>query len=97
MVGNDWGPIFLARLTPGIAGVSTDNDSVLFGTNSLGSTIPLLREGMTLGGKFVKSFYVMKAVPGCEGSTRSFSKGGLVVSTVTFRDATSAVITIEIP
>ncbi len=97
IVGNERGPIFLARLTQGVGGVSAANDSVLFGTNSLGSTIPLLREGMTVGGKTVKSFNVMKAVPGCEGSTRSFSKGGLVASLVIFQDATSAVITIGIP
>ena len=57
----------------------------------------LFRTKDVIGGKTVKSFIVLTAIPGSEGVTRSFNDQGQVVWHATFTDKTTAIVLTEIP
>ena len=58
----------------------------------------LVQSGVTqIDGKTVKSFDLLKAAVGSEGTTRSFNDNAFVVWRATFQDKSQAIIRTEIP
>jgi hypothetical protein len=101
--GGTSGPIFTATLqkgpgiTPGPGGITSVDDLGLYGLDSFGVVVELLRENQPLLGKTVKTFNVIKAVAGTAGSSRSFNGAGEIVVLVTFTDKTTAIVRISVP
>ncbi len=92
--GGATGPIFTATLHSG--GITSANDFALYAVDSAGTVRPLLRESQPLLGKTVKTFSALRAVSGSIGTTRSFNANGQIVVLVTFTDATTAIVRIDL-
>ena len=101
--GGTSGPIFTAMLqkgpglTAGPGGITSIDDLGLYGVDSIGTIVELVRENQPLLGKTVQTFNVIKAVAGSSGSSRSFNASGAIVVLVTFTDKTTALIRISVP
>lgn len=94
--GGNTGPLLLATLAKG-GGVSASNDCGLWGVDSTGALRLLLREGDQIGGKLIKSFSVLEAVPGSKGVTRAFNSNASVVVLITLTDGSSAIVKTQLP
>jgi hypothetical protein len=58
----------------------------------------LFQTGVTqLGGKTLKSFSLLNAVPGSVGVTRSFNNAAQVVWLATYTDGSTAIVDTEVP
>ncbi len=101
--GGDTGPLFTARLEkgrgqlPGPGGITSADDTALYGVDSFQNVRELLRKNQPLLGKTVKTFSVLKAVAGSAGTTRSFNAHGQVAVLVSFTDHSSAIVKIDLP
>lgn len=94
----DAGPIFTATLQRGPGGITSADDTALYGLGSDDILYELLREGQTLlGGKVVQSFNVLTATLGSQGTTRHFNSAGGIVARVEFTDHTSAIVRLSVP
>ncbi len=92
------GPIFTATLQRGHGGITSADDTALYGLGSDDILYELLREGQTLlGSKVVQSFNVLTATLGSQGSTRHFTSDGRIIARVTFTDHTSAIVQLSVP
>ena len=77
------GPIFVAKLQTGRAGITTAKDTGLWATDSAGAIKKLIQEGDAIGASKVASFQVLSTVSGSPAQTRSFNRSGEVVIQVT--------------
>lgn len=91
------GPLFTAKLRVGIGGVSSVDDTALYGIGSDGILRELLRKNSVLGGKTVRAFTVLNATRGAIGLTREFNSTGKVVLSVEFTDRTGGIAIISVP
>jgi len=97
------GPIFTATLFPG-GGITKATANGAWAMDFKGELRLLVQAGVTqidlsgtAGMKTVKSFTMLKALPGSVGVTRSFNDAQQVVWLATFTDKTQAIVTTEIP
>jgi hypothetical protein len=95
--GDDSGPIFTAKLQPGAGGITSANDSALYAVGTDGNLRELMREGVALEGKTVKSFIVLKPTVGSAGVTRSFNNRGTIAAQVTYSDGSVAIVAVQFP
>ncbi|MBL9114870.1 MAG: hypothetical protein JNJ83_07655 [Verrucomicrobiaceae bacterium] len=77
------GPIFVATLEVGRAGITTGKDKGVWATDSAGAVKKLIQEGDPIGVSKVASFQVLSTVSGSPAQTRSFNSAGEVVMQVT--------------
>lgn len=97
------GPLFTGTLVPGKAGVTSATAAGVWGVDFAGDLRLLFRAGVTTidlgaaGTKTVKSFALLKALPGSAGVTRSFSDQQELVWLATFADHTQAIVRTVIP
>ncbi len=91
------GPLFTAALTPGKGGVTAANASGVWATDFTGALRLLFRAGDVIDGKPLKSFAILKALPGATGSTRSFNGAQHVVWLAKFNDGVSAIMQTTVP
>lgn len=92
------GPIFTATLVPGKGGVTKATSNGLWATDFQGNVRLLVQAGVTqIHGKTVKSFILLNANVGSQGSTRSFNDNAFVVWRATFDDKSQAIVRTEIP
>ena len=91
------GPIFTATLVTGPGGVTGKSAAGVWAVTSAGTLQLLFRTSSRIGGKKVRSFAVLKAVPGSVGVTHSFNDSGVVLWKAIFTDGTQAIITTAIP
>ena len=77
------GPIFVAKLETGRAGITTAKDTGLWATDSAGAIKKLIQKGDPVGTSKVASFQVLSTVSGSSAQTRSFNRSGEVVIQVT--------------
>ena len=92
------GPIFTATLKPGKGGVQKDQTQGVWAADYTGTLRLLVQTGVTeIDNKTVKSFTLLKALPGSTGVTRNFNDSGEVAWLATFTDGTTAIVKTEIP
>ncbi len=91
------GPIFTATLQQGVGGISSADDTALYGVGSDATLFELLREGQTLDGKVVQRFTVLAATLGSQGTTRHFTSDGRIIARVEFTDHSSALVALFVP
>jgi hypothetical protein len=98
------GPLFTATMaskigtsSPGPGGITTANDTGLWGTDSAGTLHLLLQEGQAIGESTVKSFAVLTSVLGSPAQTRSFNEQGSVIVKVTDAANAQHLLLIAIP
>lgn len=91
------GVILSAKLVPKKGGVTPANASGVWAFDFNGVPRLLFRTGDTIGGKVVKSFTLLKALPGSTGVTRSVNNSATVVWLATFADKTTAIVRTEVP
>ena len=101
-IASGHGPIFTATLVAGQGGVTASNATGLWAMASDGALQLLFRTGDKImlddaTERKVRSFSVLKAVPGSVGVTRSFNDRGVVIWKATFTDGTQGVIQTAIP
>jgi hypothetical protein len=94
---NTRGPIFTGSLVAGRAGVNKATAAGVWATDLNKSLRLLFRAGDLIGGRKLKSFGILKAVPGATGMTRSFNNSAHVAWRATFVDKTTAIVVTEIP
>ncbi len=105
MPGGHAGPLFTASLVKGLAGaegpggITGANDFGFYATDyDTGAVFEIVREGQqVLGDKTVKSFSVLKAVPGSAGSARAFNTLHEIILIINFTDHTSGIVGVLIP
>ena len=88
------GPLFIASLTG--SGVTAENQTALFATDSAGLVRMLLRTGDRVG-KTVAAFSALDGGGLPVGTRRAFSKAGSVAALVQFTDRTAASVRIDYP
>lgn len=103
--GQGYGALVSALLK--VAGrdeVTARNRAALFGVDSKGNMIRLLRAGDRIESagpgssvKPIRSFVALAAAPGSIGAARGYNADGRVNVLVTFDDRTQAVVTIQVP
>ena len=94
------GPIFTAKLLPGVAGVTAANDTGFWATDSTGTLRLLLRTGNTVAGRKLQSFMLLGAVAGSPGQRRAWTIGDAsarVIYLAFFTDGGSAILTTAVP
>lgn len=92
------GPIFAGTLVPGKGGVTKATSNGLWATDFQGNLRLLVQSGVTqIDGKTVKSFTLLNANVGSQGSTRSFNDNAFVVWRATFTDKSQAIVKTEVP
>lgn len=92
------GPIFTATLVPGKGGITKATSNGLWATDFQGNVRLLVQAGVTqIDGKTVKSFTLLNANAGSQGSTRSFNDHAFVVWRATFTDKSQAIVKTEVP
>lgn len=98
------GPIFTATLVPGKGGITKSTANGVWAMEFDGNLRLLFQAGITqidLGGttgmKPVKSFTLLKALPGSVGVTRSFNDAQQVVWLAEFANKAQAIVTTEVP
>jgi hypothetical protein len=92
------GPIFTGTLVPGKGGVTKATANGLWATDFEGNLRLLVQSGVTqIDGKTVKSFTLLNANVGSQGTTRSFNDNAFVVWRATFDDKSQAIIRTEVP
>ena len=77
--------------------VDATNDVGVWAMDSTGALRLLFREGDMIEGRQLKSFTVLKAVPGSPGVTHAFNDAGQVAWRATFIDGTTAVMVTQVP
>jgi len=88
--------VFVAKVKG--TGVTTASNTALYAIDTQNKLRELLRTNDQIGGKFVKSFTLLTAVPGAYGVARSTSPTGSVAALVTFTEkASQAIVRIDIP
>jgi len=93
----DSGPVFLASLVRGKAGVTAENDTGVWGLDSSDNLRLLLRKGQVTNGRKVKAFQVLNSVPFSSNQTRVFNQNNELIARVTFADDVQAIVVITIP
>gem|GEM_PF-4821423 len=97
-IGGTRGPIFIATLKPSKGGVLKNQTQGVWATDYTGTLRLLVQTGVTqIDNKTVKSFTLLKALPGSTGVTRSFNDFGEVAWLATFTDGTTAIVKTEVP
>lgn len=91
------GPIFVAKLVTGRAGITTAKDTGLWATDSAGAIKKLIQEGDPIGASKVASFRVLSTVAGSSAQTRSFNSSGEVVIQVTDTKAGTHLLHVVVP
>ncbi len=92
------GPIFTATLATGKGGVTAAQKSGAWAVDFTGELRQLFQTGLPLaGGKTLKSFTLLTAVPGSVGVTRSFNDTGDLTWIATFTDGSSAIVKTVVP
>ncbi len=92
------GPIFTATLATGKGGVIAAQKGGTWAVDFLGGIRQLFQTGLPLdGGKTLKSFTILTAVPGSVGVTRSFNDAGDVTWLATFTDDSTAIVKTVVP
>jgi uncharacterized repeat protein (TIGR03803 family) len=97
------GPLFTGKLRiprtgePNPAGITAANDLGLWAVDSTGANRLLIRKGMPLGGRTVKTFLALSSVAGSPSQTRAFNSSGEVVLRITFDDASQGIVLVEVP
>lgn len=91
------GPIFTAKLQPGFGGITSANDCALYAVGNDNVLREIMREGVALEGKTVRSFTVLKATVGSQGVARSTNNRGTIAAQVTFTDGTTSIVLIAFP
>ncbi|MBL9117206.1 MAG: hypothetical protein JNJ83_19525 [Verrucomicrobiaceae bacterium] len=91
------GPIFVAKLQTGRAGITTAKDTGLWATDSAGAIKKLIQEGDAIAGSKVASFQVLTTVPGSPAQTRSFNNRGDVVIQVTSAIGETHLVHVVVP
>jgi uncharacterized delta-60 repeat protein len=91
------GAIFTATLAPGKGGVTPATANGVWAADFTGTLHLLFRTGDTIDGKELKSFTLLRAVPGSEGVTRSFNDRAQIVWRATFAGNETAIVTTEVP
>ncbi len=94
--GENGAPLFYATLSHG-KGVSAKNDAGLWAVDSTDTLRLIAREGDVIDGKKLKAITVLTAVPGSTGVTRSFNNAGQIIYRATFTDASTAIVTVQLP
>jgi hypothetical protein len=93
--GTNAGPIFLAKVDG--PGVTTKNNTGLWGVDNTGLIRQLLRTGDRLGTRKIAAISVLKPASKAAGATRSFNSRGGIPVLVTFTNFTKAVIVVGVP
>jgi hypothetical protein len=70
------GPVFVAALERGRAGITSANDKGIWVRDRTGKVQKLLQKGDPIKGQEITSFQVLGAVPGSPAQTRSFNNRG---------------------
>jgi sugar lactone lactonase YvrE len=94
------GPLFTATLATGktVGNVTAPQANGLWAIDFEGKLRQVFQTGLPLnGGKTLKSFTVLTAVPGSIGVTRSFNDAAQVTWLATFTDGTTAIVKTVIP
>jgi hypothetical protein len=92
------GPIFTGTLVSGKGGVTKATSSGVWAVDFKGDLRLLFQAGVTLvDGKKVKSFTLLNANVGSQGSTRSFNDNAQVVWRAILDDKTQAIVRTEVP
>ena len=87
------GPIFSATMATGKGGVTAPQAKGVWAVDFTGGIRELFRTGIPLdGGKTLKSFTILTAVPGSVGVTRSFNDAGEFTWLANFTDGTTAIV-----
>ena len=73
------------------------NDLALFAETGAGTSRLLVREGMTLLGRTVKTFDALPTVADSPDAVRTANAAGEVVALVSFTDGTQAVVKLAVP
>jgi hypothetical protein len=94
--GGATGPLFTATLQIGAGGITSTDDFGLYGVDGSGTLRELVRENQPLLGMTVKTFTVLRAIVGIEGTTRAFNATAAVVLLVTFTDNSTAIVKIDL-
>lgn len=95
--GTNPSAIFTAYLKPTFGGVDATNDFGLWAVDHTGELRLLVREGGTIDGKPVRTFYALNAVAGSNGVTHSFNNSRKVIYRVIYADGTTGIATTTIP
>jgi hypothetical protein len=93
--GGGLGPLFIATLQG--VGVEPGNDKGLWVVDTTGTLRCLVREGDQVAGRTVKTFNILRAVPGTPGVTRAFNAQTQIVWLATFWDGSTALVETAIP
>jgi hypothetical protein len=93
--GGGLGPLFIATLRGG--GVKPGNDTGLWVVDTTGTLRCLICEGDEVAGRTVKTFNILKAVPGTPGVTRAFNAHTQIVWLATFTDGNTALANTTVP
>ena len=91
------GPVFVGNLMVGSGGVTSANNSGLWGVDGIGMLRLLLRKGDPVGTSTVKSFTVLTAVPGSPCQTRSYNNSGQLVVRVTDAKGAQHLVVVRVP
>ena len=91
------GPIFVATLEVGRAGITTGKDKGVWATDSAGAVKKLIQEGDPIGTSKVASFQVLSTVSGSPAQTRSFNSAGEVVMQVTDTTGGTHLVHVAVP
>jgi len=95
------GPIFLAKLAPGLGGVTKTNNIGLWATDSSGVTHLLVRTGDSVtvhtATKTVMFINVLSAAMGSPGQPRAVNSAGFITYVLQFTDRTEALYLTQLP
>lgn len=91
------GPLFTATLKTGKGGVTSANDTGCWAVDSSATLRLLFRESDTIGGKKLRTFNILKAIPGSPGASRAYNAISQIVWQATFTDGSTAAIRTTVP